>query len=50
MFFLYVDESGDPGKPTGYNSSHYILSGLLVDLNNWFKYLENLKTLRRELK
>ncbi|MEX1013990.1 MAG: DUF3800 domain-containing protein, partial [Candidatus Paceibacterota bacterium] len=49
MYFLYVDESGDPGN-TGYSSKHYILSGLIISQQNWTTYLDRLKTFRKALK
>lgn len=49
MYFLYVDESGDPGKHPK-SSPHFILSGLIVHQNNWDTYLTRLKTFRRSLK
>ena len=33
MFFLYIDESGTPDIPG--NSSHYVLSGLSIPIENW---------------
>ncbi len=53
MFIMYVDESGDPGvfkmvgKP---NSQHFILSGLIVPVEDWNNCMERLKTFRRYLK
>jgi len=49
MYFLYVDESGDPGD-SEYSSPHFILSGLIVHQDNWDKYLLRLKEFRKSLK
>lgn len=49
MYLMYVDESGDPGR-TGYSSEHFILSGLVIDQDNWEKYLGRLKDFRKSLK
>ncbi|MEX2411005.1 MAG: DUF3800 domain-containing protein [Candidatus Paceibacterota bacterium] len=49
MYFLYVDESGDPGS-SGYSSPHYILSGLIISQQNWTTYLDRLKKFRKALK
>ncbi|MDB5234131.1 MAG: hypothetical protein JWR44_1124 [Hymenobacter sp.] len=35
MYFLYVDESGDPGRYIGSNTPHFILSGLIVPEEEW---------------
>ena len=48
MHFLYVDESGDPGKHK-YSSPHFILSGLIVSQDDWSLYLSRLKTFRKSL-
>ncbi|MGD8782648.1 MAG: DUF3800 domain-containing protein [Ignavibacteria bacterium] len=53
MYFLYVDESGDTGKyieGQSENSPHYILSGLLVNQDDWQTYLDRLKLLRQSFK
>lgn len=49
MFIMYVDESGDSGIING-SSPHFILSGLIIDGNNWLKYLDELKKYRKELR
>lgn len=49
MYLMYVDESGDPGKHQ-YASYHFILSGLVVAQNDWFKYLDKLKEFRKSIK
>lgn len=46
---MYVDESGDPGSSV-YSSDHYILSGLIVNQEDWEKYLKRLKEFRNLLK
>jgi hypothetical protein len=46
---MYVDESGDPGL-NHYGSPFFILSGLIVPQDEWPKYLDRLKTLRRSIK
>lgn len=48
MHIMYVDESGDPGK-SEYASKHFALSGLIIDANNWSKYLQRLKAFRKSL-
>jgi len=49
MYLLYVDESGDPGTHE-HSSKHYILSGLIVNQDNWDKYLQELKCFRKDLR
>lgn len=49
MHIMYVDESGDPGIHQ-YGSPFFILSGLIVPQDEWPKYLDRLKTLRRSIK
>ncbi|WP_188316240.1 DUF3800 domain-containing protein [Chitinophaga agrisoli] len=46
---MYVDESGDPGVGK-YASPHYILSGLIINSNDWRKYLDQIKTFRTAVK
>lgn len=46
---MYVDESGDPGLHQ-YGPDHFILSGLIIMQDNWLKYLQRLKTFRKEIK
>lgn len=48
MYLMYVDESGDPGT-SQYSSPHYILSGLIINSDNWQRYLVKLKALRKSL-
>lgn len=48
MYLMYVDESGDPG-PNPY-SKHFILSGLIVNQDEWSKYLGRLKAFRKHIK
>ncbi len=49
MYIIYVDESGDPGI-SKYGSKHYILSGLIINSNNWLSYMNKLKKLRSSFK
>lgn len=49
MHIMYVDESGDPGNHP-LSSPHFILSGLIVPVDEWDKYLNRLKTFRKSLK
>ena len=49
MYLLYVDESGDPGIHE-YSSEYYILSGLIVNQEEWSKYLNRLKLFRKHVK
>ncbi len=49
MYFLYVDESGDPGVST-YSSKHYILSGMIVLADDWLNVLHRLKVFRHKIK
>lgn len=49
MYYLYVDESGDPGivnSPTRY----YVLAGLVVHELIWKEWLERLIAMRRQMK
>ena len=54
MYFLYVDESGDPGaydpNQAGGATRHYILSGLIVPVVQWRNYLSSLVEIRRYIK
>jgi len=45
---MYVDESGDPGASVG-ASDHYILSGLIINVSDWEKCLQRLKTFRKSI-
>ena len=49
MYLMYVDESGDPGVGL-HCSPHFILSGLIVNQNEWDKYLLRLKAFRKSIK
>ena len=49
MYLLYVYESGDPGI-NEYSSEYYILSGLIVNQEEWSKYLNRLKLFRKHVK
>ncbi len=46
---MYVDESGDPGTK-GHASPHFILSGLVINQDDWDKYLNRLKMFRKSIK
>jgi len=50
MYILYVDESGDPGKLKERNSKHFMLSGLIVSVDDWAECLNRLKKFRKMLK
>ncbi len=56
MYFMYVDESGDPGaydltKPEDNRATrHYIASGFVIPAEEWRNYLTYLLTVRRYLK
>jgi hypothetical protein len=56
MYFMYVDESGDPGayditKPVGKRASkHYIVSGLAIPADEWRSYLTAYYNFRRFVK
>jgi hypothetical protein len=50
MYFMYVDESGDPGRYTGSNTPHYILSGLLVPEQEWAAGLVRMRAFREAVK
>jgi len=51
---MYVDESGDPGVLSeiqgNENSKHFILSGLIINEQDWNLCFQRLKELRREIK
>jgi len=47
MYFLYVDESGDPGLPG--SSHHFILSGLVIHESQWSSCLEQIIAFRKGL-
>ena len=48
MYFMYVDESGDPGlhSPT----SFFVLSGLVIHHTDWRSYYYKIKKFRKKLK
>jgi hypothetical protein len=56
MYFMYVDESGDPGpydlaKPAHLRSTrHYIVSGFIIPADEWRHYLTRFLDLRRYIK
>jgi len=50
MYFMYVDESGDPGRYNGSNTPHYILSGLLVPEQEWAAGLARMLAFREAVK
>jgi len=52
MYFLYVDESGDPGPlaPGRQNSPHYIVTGIAVPALDWRNLLTVTVDIRRQLK
>ncbi|QMU30145.1 DUF3800 domain-containing protein [Adhaeribacter radiodurans] len=50
MYLMYVDESGDAGVFTGGNSQHYILSGIIIHVNDWKDCLERLVKYRKSLR
>lgn len=49
MFFMYADESGDPGV-TNSPSQYFVLSGLVIHELNWKPYLERLIAFRQGLR
>lgn len=56
MYFMYTDESGDPGFYSPYTlanrrpSPHYILTGFIIPAEEWRGYLTNFIDLRRYIK
>ncbi len=53
-YFLYVDASGDDGvfipeKSTS-STSYYALSGIIINIENWQRTLENILHLRKKLR
>lgn len=50
MYFLYVDESGDPGRYNGSNTPHFILSGLIVPEEEWAAGLARMLAFREDVK
>jgi hypothetical protein len=50
MYFMYIDESGDPGRYNGSNTPHFILSGLIVPVQDWRLALERITAFREEVK
>lgn len=53
MYLMYVDESGDTSKyieGTSQNSPHFILSGIIINQNDWSTQLERIKLLRKSIK
>ena len=49
MYLMYVDESGDPGLVNS-PSSYFILSGLVVHELKWKNLVDDLKSIRSDLK
>ena len=49
MYFLYVDESGDPGKATLNSSKHFILSGFMIHSEEWWDKLQSFHKYRKYL-
>lgn len=55
-YFMYVDESGDPGllnpnlPPHQQPSVHYILSGLIIPITEWRNYLTAIVEIRRQIR
>ena len=50
MYFMYVDESGDPGRYNGSNTPHFMLSGLIVPAQDWRLALERITAFRVAVK
>jgi hypothetical protein len=56
MYFMYVDESGDPGfpdpdkPPEMQPSQHYILTGFIIPAEEWRNYLTAIVDIRKQLK
>ena len=50
MYFLYVDESGDPSRYNGSNTPHFILSGLVIPEEEWLAALARITAFRTEIK
>jgi hypothetical protein len=50
MYFLYVDESGDPGRYNGSNTLHFILSGLVIPEEEWAAVLARMLAFREGVK
>ena len=50
MYLMYVDESGDPGRYNGKNTPHFILSGLIVPMEEWHLALGHITAFREEVK
>ena len=50
MYFMYVDESGDPGRYNGSNTPHFILSGLIVPEEEWAAGLARMLAFREDVK
>lgn len=50
MYFLYVDESGDPGRYNGSNTPHFILSGLVIPEAEWAAGLARMLAFREQVK
>ncbi|KUG09395.1 DUF3800 domain-containing protein [Solirubrum puertoriconensis] len=46
MYIMYVDESGDPGPYNGQNSPHFILSGLIISIEDWNECVQRLVKFR----
>ncbi len=56
MYFMYVDESGDPGHwdpakpPSQQGTSYFILTGVILPAREWRNYLTALVDIRRQIK
>lgn len=49
MYLMYVDESGDTGVGAS-QTSHFILSGIVVHESHWREWIGHLKSLRANLR
>jgi len=49
QYFLYVDESGDPGQNKSI-TTHFVLAGLLIEAGSWLSYLKRIKSFRKTLR
>lgn len=49
MYFMYVDESGDPGMLPGSPTTYHVLAGLIVHESQWRNLLDDLMRFRRRL-
>ena len=50
MYFMYVDESGDPGLPPQSPTNFFVLTGVVVHETAWHSVLDRMYRFRRRMR